>query len=805
MPPFLSRLKGPALLCVAHVWWGRSLVSVDCFSSPPNSLSSSSLSPSASACDFAGRSAAEGGASETCRPWTSLIIGPARRSPRKDAGRGIAAILVVRSPPSRRGRAPLNFSRRWTDVPHVDEDEEEEDGGDGDDDDDDVMIVEEEGNLSEEQSLANKIKRRRREASDRGDDASWKDDQPWNPSTLSSSASASPWNDGDDDAAVLSVEQAEALDHIRKGRNVFVTGVAGTGKSLVLRRALRHLAGKYKPNQYVAVAPTGSTAIALGGQTLHSFAGIGVPKTWRDFYRSKSKKTVAAQWRALRVLVLDEVSMVSGEFFDNLSHVVSEIRGDPRPFGGIQLVVCGDFLQLSPIKPRKGEVDEMVAAILQEHVDGDGTALNEPDIDGRSPEQQARDLLFLNRGFCFQSVAWREANFEVVDLQQVFRQDNAEFVEILQQIRTGQVSAHTTNYLREKCERPLPPNEYGIRPTILHSKNRNVARENMADLNLLPGDVVVYPAVDEVQPAKGAGNWAEKALGSNQFFTTCMAEKELHLKIGAQVMLIKNLNDGSKLVNGSRGTVVGFRNVSKNKKDALILPGITKYPVVQFINGLQKVVTPGRFQSQLVGLGTCTRTAIPLKLAWAITTHKAQGLTLDYVIADVGQVFAEAQLYVALSRASDEKGLELRNFSRNRVRANPVALKFHQEPDGKSTTQPYPFWWEADGERGMPMILMSSPGKVRTRRSPKVPQSKVGEKRSLSFDGNDNVGTRVGGIDSEQRSLPSSMSPQSNGLRASALQERTVPELKEMLRKRDLKVSGRKAELIQRLTSYNLF
>jgi len=143
---------------------------------------------------------------------------------------------------------------------------------------------------------------------------------------------------------MLSDEQTEALNHITQGHNVFVTGVAGTGKSLVLKKALEYIQNNYDSKEYVAVAPTGSAAIALEGQTMHSFAGIGIPKIYTDFSKTKSNKKIANRWKDLKILVLDEVSMVSGEFFDSLSQVVSEIRKNPRPFGGIQLVVCGYVL-----------------------------------------------------------------------------------------------------------------------------------------------------------------------------------------------------------------------------------------------------------------------------------------------------------------------------------------------------------------------------------------------------------------------------------------------------------------------------
>ncbi|CAJ1962314.1 unnamed protein product [Cylindrotheca closterium] len=536
-------------------------------------------------------------------------------------------------------------------------------------------------------------------------------------------------DDTEEEDQTLSEKQKEALELIQRGENVFITGVAGTGKSLLLRRALQYLNTYYNPKQYVAVGPTGPTAIALEGQTIHSFAGIGIPRTMDDFKKVKRKRK---QWKDLKAMVLDEASMVSGEFFDLLSNAVSEIRQDPRPFGGIQLIICGDFLQLSPIAPRRADMENMVVALQEK----EGLA-----------EEDAIEILFRNRGFCFQSYNWQKANFQVVELDQVFRQQNKQFIDVLQDIRRAQISPATTEFLRKNCQRPLPPNEFGIRPTILHSKNKDVLRDNLIELNELKGDTVEFQAKDDIIKEKGAPKWAENQLWKSQFFTNCIAEEKLQLKIGAQVMLIKNEGQGKKqLVNGSRGKIVGFRKPPPSIKPAeaaLLLPGVEKYPVVQFISGVKKIILPTSFESRLIGIGSCTRIAIPLKLAWAITTHKAQGLTLDYVIADLGEVFAEAQTYVALSRASDEAGLELRNFSPNRVKANRIALSFYQDPN-----QEFEMW---NGKMAPPM---SSQDQARTAPAPVI-QPPQNERKSFELWEDEEMAQLVAG----QNPKPAKSSP----------------------------------------------
>jgi hypothetical protein len=339
-------------------------------------------------------------------------------------------------------------------------------------------------------------------------------------------------------------------------------------------------------------------------------------------------------------------------------------------------------------------------------------------------------------GFAFQAEAWKEANLTIVQLDHVFRQGNVRFKDILQDIRKGIVSSEALQFLKQ-CDRPLPLNSYGIVATVLYAKNKDVGMENAQELAKLPGEEQCFEAEDsvEVYPDVPDQLKAENDLWQNHFFQDCIAEKRLRLKVGAQVMLIKNERATKKkkrLVNGSRGVVVGFAKDDEEEEMGLIvvdsdsdddLPSGTLYPVVRFLCGTKKVILPERFESRLAGLGVCSREAIPLKLAWAVTIHKSQGLTLDYVKADVSEVFAEAQTYVALSRATDETGLELRGFSEKKVMVNKRALAFYSNPNGT-----FPSWHEPWDQASEALGNNKDPNKISV-----VPAAKPGCLQGLAF------------------------------------------------------------------------
>lgn len=465
--------------------------------------------------------------------------------------------------------------------------------------------------------------------------------------------------------AELSEEQERVLSDVLAGHSVFFTGSAGTGKTLLLQRIVEGLKHKYGTqfNKRVAVtATTGIAATHIGGTTLHSALGLRGCSRRSDF-RAMRWADTRLRTRGWHVLVIDECSMLSAEFFEEMESMLREVRDSGLPAGGVQLVIAGDFFQLPPItKP-------LHAGITKD--------------------------TFLNFGYAFQSPAWWRCGMKHVQLTRVFRQDEALFIKLLDYARRGVKSSAVLNRLLKECARPLAV-EDGIQPTQVYARNKDVDTLNDQELGKLPGrrvtcvsrDEVVVDATFREQGQERAYGDALMKLRRSEFFKECMAGHTTTLCVGAQVMLLKNMTiAGVQLVNGSRGVVVGFRDKAGVLLDrpegsavANLLgswPG-TEVPVVRFIGGAEVEVLPATFTAPMHGAGECTRVQVPLKLAWAITMHKSQGMTLDYVRLSLRGAFAPGQAYVALSRAKTLRGMEIIDWEPGCIRTDPAVTAFYE-------------------------------------------------------------------------------------------------------------------------------
>ncbi|OAA71365.1 DNA repair and recombination protein pif1 [Cordyceps fumosorosea ARSEF 2679] len=460
----------------------------------------------------------------------------------------------------------------------------------------------------------------------------------------------------------LSNEQRHVLDLVvEQGQSVFFTGPAGTGKSVLMRAIITALQTKHgRTSERVAVtASTGLAACNIGGITLHSFAGIGLGKDVASALVKKVRRNPKAKnrWLKTKVLIIDEISMVDGDLFDKLSQIGRTVRNNGRPWGGIQLVITGDFFQLPPVPD-----DSKVAS-----------------------------------KFAFDAATWNTSIDHTIGLTQVFRQRDPEFARMLNEMRLGKISDETVAAFKA-LERPLKFDD-GVDLAELYPLRAQVEGSNEKRLRDLPGEIHRFGALDT----------GDKDI-KDRLLANVMAPKSIDLKLDAQVMLIKNLD--STLVNGSLGRVIGFsdektfsmqggattsdpemdtslskarKKLSSFSRDSdCMSSSTTKYPIVQFISahGEPRVILcqPEEWKVELPnGEVQAKRTQLPLILAWALSIHKAQGQTLERVTVNLGRIFEKGQAYVALSRATSQEGLRVIGFDRSKVMAHARVVEFYNK------------------------------------------------------------------------------------------------------------------------------
>ncbi|KAG7806493.1 hypothetical protein KL921_004890 [Ogataea angusta] len=513
-------------------------------------------------------------------------------------------------------------------------------------------------------------------------------------------------------AVTLSEEQNQVIELARQGHNLFYTGSAGTGKSLLLRSLIKSLKKQHPLGSVGVTASTGLAACNIGGQTLHSFTGIGLGDAPADKLVKKIKRNpkMKERWRDLEVLVIDEVSMIDAALFDKLDMIAREMRKRRDvPFGGLQLVICGDFYQLPPV-----------------------TKHGEP-------------------VFAFESQAWKQAIKYTIVLKKVFRQQSdRDFINMLNEVRNGNVSEATARKFRA-LSRPLASKE-GVIPAKLFPTRREVDRANSTMLKQLPGAEVVFRAFD-------GGSLTDEDQ-RQRLLSSFLAPERIALKKDAQVMLIKNMDE--TLVNGSLGKIVDFidpdtythyRSIKSDKVDIKTLEekaanSMNKGPskrdekhlienstvlesqldenVFSFLKELKEeqpedlpesaqrnierkiellnqlysssknrrmplvrfIQADGTTREVLIEPETfsledefdrpiVSRTQIPLILAWSLSIHKSQGQTLPLVQIDLRNIFERGQAYVALSRATHRRGLQVRNFNPSRILTHEKVVAFY--------------------------------------------------------------------------------------------------------------------------------
>ena len=485
----------------------------------------------------------------------------------------------------------------------------------------------------------------------------------------------------------LTKEQETVIDLVvNKKMNIFYTGSAGTGKSVILHRIVSKLGGIYGRETIAVCASTGLAASTIGGVTLHKWAGVGLGRGSANTLANRVSKRRDLQnvYRNTKILIIDEVSMIDGEFLNKIEYIARYVRKSDRPFGGIQVVLTGDFFQLPPVQKK----DDQQLSI-----------------------------------FCFESEMWKRCIDKTILLTKVFRQQDDELVKILNCIRFGEIKQDMAKTL-SALSRNIAYDD-GIFPTELYATRREVELSNARQLNSLPGTERRYEAEDVATPEQ-----------RNLLDSSVMAERTLVLKENAQVMMLKNKPEVD-LVNGSLGKVLFFTTTKimlkmnqlfkKLDDDAIIDMRLVSdvicnplkrnsdefirelkarplsrsanlhelvnlatnerdmhsiYPYVRWSLGKNKyyheLVIPDKFPVDLPGDKTgLERTQLPIMLCWALSIHKAQGQTIQRLRVDLKNIFEAGQVYVALSRAVSMDNLQVLNFKPSRIRSNDKVKGFY--------------------------------------------------------------------------------------------------------------------------------
>ncbi len=391
---------------------------------------------------------------------------------------------------------------------------------------------------------------------------------------------------------------------MRGGKNVFLTGPPGSGKSYVIEQFVS-LSSK-ESKKVALTATTGIAANLLGGVTIHSWSGMGLTGLQQSAILARliDNPSAVSRIRTANILIIDEISMFSADQLDRLNLILKTVRVDPRTFGGLQVIVSGDFFQLPPV--------------------GDDTTQ-----------------------YAFSSKSWRELNFEVCYLSEQYRQTDDRLYEVLRALRDRSFSKNHLGYL---LERQLPHVNVGNKEvTMLLTHNSDVNRLNMLRLDQIKEPQHLYT---------GCFSGAPEAVDG--LTKSVLAPLDLRLKVGARVMFVAN-EPSRGFVNGTQGKVINFKS------------GL---PVVLTDDGLSIKVEARSWTFIQDNQVLAKFEQLPLKLAWAITIHKCQGMSLDNALIDLRRSFTYGMGYVALSRLKSYEGLYLLGINTRSLLLDPVVYKF---------------------------------------------------------------------------------------------------------------------------------
>lgn len=438
--------------------------------------------------------------------------------------------------------------------------------------------------------------------------------------------------------------QAQALAIMKTGVNVYLTGSAGSGKTHTLREYIKWL------NEHdIPVAITASTGIAathMNGMTIHGWAGIGIREylTEADIDMIEQKQYLWKRFEKARVLIIDEVSMLHAHRLDMVERVCRRFKRSDAPFGGLQVILSGDFFQLPPVT-RGGSPTRPTAAPKPQgelFIDYDSGETLEEETEPKS------DMVIHSR-------AWKAMKPAICYLTEQHRQEDDAFLEILNAMRRNAIAEPHLDTIRSRMHAEVA----AALPTKLYTHNIDVDAINYAELGRLSGDVKEF-----VMSGKGSDALVDALKKS------CLAPEQLKLKIGAEVMFIKN-NYEAGYVNGTRGMIKTFDSRGE--------------PVVEiYATGKHLSVSAMDWEVEENGRVKASITQYPLRLAWAITIHKSQGMSLDSAEIDLSKTFAYGMGYVALSRVRTLGGIRLVGFSPEALNVDPMVLTLDEKLQGDS-------------------------------------------------------------------------------------------------------------------------
>lgn len=436
----------------------------------------------------------------------------------------------------------------------------------------------------------------------------------------------------------LSDEQNVVFSKYLSLENIFMTGGAGTGKTFLIRKIYEDAVNKKKLIQVCALTGCSALLLECHARTIHSWAGIGICAGSVDEIVDKVSESYSRfNWMNIQILIIDECSMMNLKLFNILNRIAKKVRRNTNPFGGIQVIFSADFYQLPPIGDKEGDPD--------------------------------------TEKFCFESLDFYTlfSRENRIELLKNFRQKDQTLLKILNEIRTGDISTDSIQILNAQVEKEIPEN-VEIKPVKLFPLRRQVEYINNLEMNKLEVPEIEFEIeyktnlkMTKKEEIKRSKYRDEDITRELSYMKTCLlCESTLKLKLGAQVMLIRNMDlpNGDYLCNGSQGKIKEFTEFN--------------VPIIQFESGIVMPIRRHTWTSgKIPGIGV---SQIPLIISYALTIHKTQGSTLERAEIDCGDtIFAPGQIYVAMSRLKTLDGLTLLSFEPKKIFVNKKVQEFYDK------------------------------------------------------------------------------------------------------------------------------